>query len=306
MLPFNPSEQELVIVGLVRNLSSTIVSEVMRLDRVFGSFESRRWLVVESDSSDETLNELIKLQSTLDNFEYISEGVLEEKIPDRLARLSFCRNTYMKAISYEKKYGNTYWVAVIDLDSATPLLTAQKIESALASGVADAYSANLTGPYYDIVALRADGWVDDDPFSQYRQLIAEGESEKGAYKRAVRSKMLKIKDTAPPFEVRSAFGGFTIYKYEFFRGCRYGVIGAKDVNECEHVQANRDFRANGGKLVIFPSLTVAKYNQHTRYLHPVRRAFQPIISCIRQLVALTIGESKAHSLGSWLHAKTGL
>jgi glycosyltransferase involved in cell wall biosynthesis len=298
--------QHVVVVGLARDLATTLFDEVSRLAKVFAGFSRVSWLIIESDSEDDTPSELEKLQETIPNFEFVLLGNLRSRFPSRIERLAYCRNAYMQELSDRPELRFSDWIAVIDLDNATPLLDRSKVEEVVSSGTADAYSANQTGPYYDVFALRAKNWVEEDPFKSYRTLLAEGMPPQKAYKVAISSKMIRISEKATPIEVNSAFGGLTIYKTERILGLSYLPVNGRNTEECEHVVLNLAFRARGGIMTIAPTLTVAHYNQHTRYLKPSRRLVQPVISILRSALAMTLGEERAARIGNWLYKTTGL
>ncbi len=299
-------DSNVAIVGLVRDLGSSIKTEVLRINERFSSFANVSWILIESDSRDNTLDELQTLKLMLPNFSFQSLGALETAEPDRIRRLAKCRNAYVELLSNLDPELTPDWVAVLDLDSALPLLSKKAIEQTLTSGLADAYSANQAAPYYDLYALRASGWVDKDPFLTYQELLDTGVSKRRAYKLAVSGKMVVVRKDREPIPVESAFGGLTIYDATRFAGCRYSATNEFLEVECEHVAFNRQFTHAGGRLVIAPNLVVAGYNQHTRYLKPWRRALQPGIEALKLLTTVFLGERLTHRIGLWLFAKTGI
>ena len=300
------NQPHIYVVGLVRDLGSSIQKEVTRIDEIFSSLGRVSWMLIESDSRDHSLLELRDLVSKMPNFSFRSLGNLERQEPNRIRRLALCRNQYMEFLSGLDRDSKPDWVAVMDLDGAVPLLSKEIIQKTLLRGDADAYAANQKGPYYDIYALRATGWVESDPFVEYQELLDRGLNRKDAYGSAITQKMLVIDSSEPPITVQSAFGGLVLYRAERFLRCIYSAVNDDGEIECEHVSLNKNFTDAGGRLVIDPQLVVAGYNQHTRYMRPFRKLVQPLIGGIRIVSNFILGESLTHRIGIWLFAHTGL
>ena len=68
----------LAIVGLARNCEKTIRADIERLKGAVSDAKSIVWLIVESDSTDNTVIELKKLQNEIKNFQFVSLGILEK------------------------------------------------------------------------------------------------------------------------------------------------------------------------------------------------------------------------------------
>src|SRR5262249_54154974 len=110
------SSKNLLIAGLARDCGTTIEAEIMRLLAALDCFGNISWLIVESDSVDNTLDILNKLELTIPNFRFLSLGVLRDKLSDRTARLAYCRNQYLKELRTNPLYENVDYLAVADLD----------------------------------------------------------------------------------------------------------------------------------------------------------------------------------------------
>ena len=157
--PAVPSTRHVLVVGLARNVAACLRTTVHRLARaITPQAQSVQWLVIESDSSDETVRELASLERDLPDFRFISLGTLSLTIPLRTARIALCRNQYLSAIRQDARYRHVAAVVVADLDGVCDLLTPAAFASCWVRDDWDACMANQRGPYYDIWALRHPLW----------------------------------------------------------------------------------------------------------------------------------------------------
>jgi len=86
---------KILIVGLTTNRSKKIIKEHKILRDAFSEFELDFYFV-ESDSNDDTLKYLKLLCEEFENFAYTSLGDLKSKIPNRVSRITHCRNKYLE------------------------------------------------------------------------------------------------------------------------------------------------------------------------------------------------------------------
>jgi len=296
----------LIVCGLARNLESEIRPTIERLASNFKKLGDLSVVVVESDSEDKTLDTLIQMKSEIDSLHVVSLGRLEARLPNRIDRLSRCRNAYVDYIRNNFTVEDDAWVCVVDLDGIASNIPIDEITLAISSGMADAYTANQEGPYYDIFALRCHGWVEKDPFLSQRELMLQGFSEKTAHKKAILDSMKRIPPSSPPVIVDSAFGGLAVYRMRYFVASHYSPVNETGLPQCEHVEFSRQFRKSGGRIVIWPKLVIGGYNQHSRYLHPVRRFFTPLISLIRRILVKTLGSNKTEKLSQKIVKRLGI
>ena len=160
----------LAIVGLARNCEQTIRADIQRLKASAQNAKSIVWLIVESDSSDNTIAELEILQSEIENFQFASLGNLSETIPKHTDRISHCRNYYADKIRIDHRFSNIDYVVVADLDGLNNKLNQTSFESCWERTDWDMCAANQDGPYYDIWALRHKEWCPEDCWAQYKFL----------------------------------------------------------------------------------------------------------------------------------------
>src|SRR5262245_45711953 len=90
--------RKFLVVGLVRNCASSVRADVARLAKALSPSGDVRWLLVESDSGDDTLEVLGQLRQEIAGFDYCSLGRLRDRIPQRTARIAHCRNVYLEAL----------------------------------------------------------------------------------------------------------------------------------------------------------------------------------------------------------------
>lgn len=262
------NNKKILIVGVIRNGEKTISSEIYSLQNAFSSFSQINWLIVESDSSDNTLGKLTELSQTIDNFIYHSAGNLAEKMPLRTERLAFCRNIYLDEIRGNPFYSDFEYIAVADLDGVNNLLTQDGVRSCFEKNMWDVCTANQLGNYYDIWALRHPIWSPGDCWEQYRYLNQFAKSPQESANllfAAVHSKMVVIPMDAEWIEVESAFGGLAIYKRETLIKCDARYVGLNKNGEeiVDHASLHLGITQNGYKIFINPRLINTDFTEHS-------------------------------------------
>lgn len=286
----------LVVAGVVRNAERTLSRDIKRLARGLRGQFRVEWVIVESDSSDRTVNRLKKLSSRYRDFHFESLGDLEPKIPDRVERISHCRNRYLEIIEARNSLSGSDWVLVVDLDNLNRRVAGREILKLTQNTEASAYFANQLGPYYDIFALRHPVWNPEDFSLQTETLENLGISPKLARAIAVEAKMVRIEKTGPLIFVDSAFGGMALYSFGALKAQRYSTDVAGSRRVCEHVGLNLSLRSMGHKLAISPSLVNARYTEHTANFHPVFRITKWISARLRQPLIKILGQDAAVKL----------
>ena len=245
---------KILIAGLARNCRTTLVPSIRQLQTLFGSDVSLSFFLVESDSTDGTQQLLEKLAREIPRFNYKALGNLEPEIPSRILRIAHCRNQYLRYLRDQLTSSNGIeYLVVADFDGVNSRISPpQTIETLLSRGTI--VSANQKGRYYDILALRASSWVEED----YRTSISKDQTSLNrftGYLNFVSSKQRRISKNDPPIRVESAFGGLAIYPVHLLDGCKYEPKKlSSGVWECEHVGFNAQALKNGGQMIILPSL----------------------------------------------------
>ena len=256
--------QSILVVGLTRNSSETITADVFRILSALKSCSKIYWLLVESDSEDDTHEKLEELGNKITNFRFISLGELRSNMPLRTERIAYCRNKYIEEISGNLLYKDIEYVIVIDFDGVNDLITEYAIISCWDRVDWDVCTANQRGPYYDIWALRHKDWSPNDCWSQYRFLVFNKLKVKKAKFAAVYSRMIEINEDSEWIEVDSAFGGLAIYRKKTLTDVVYVGLDECGDEVCEHISANNQIKSKGYRIFINPKLINCAYNDHTK------------------------------------------
>lgn len=245
-----PEESSLLIIGLARNVESTIRKEVETLKSAFSDFLIVRFLIVESDSNDKTLSELKDLRLIDEKVHFESLGHLSSKIPNRIDRISFCR---AKAQEFARSMTvNLDYVVVADLDGVNNLIDKASVRSCWVGSDWDVCTANQEHSYYDIYALRHPELAPGDCWLEYLELRSRGVHPMKALNDAVFIRQVHIPKESKWIEADSAFGGLAIYTVEAFMAGRYMSRRESGEVVCEHVLFHESLRAQGKKLFINP------------------------------------------------------
>ena len=278
------------VVGLARNCEQTISDDIHRINKALKDAASVVWLIVESDSNDDTVQKLENLQSEIPNFHFATLGKLADTIPKRTDRISHCRNYYAEELRNNPSFSNVDYVVVADLDGLNNKLTKEAFESCWRRDDWDMCAANQAGPYYDIWALRHKEWCPDDCWAQYKFLNTYRLDFERNLWASVYSKMITIPKETEWLEVDSAFGGLAIYKKKMFDDCKYVGITEAGEEFCEHVYFHRILKANGAKLFINPQFINAGLTEHTVGLLWKNRIKRQIKSKVKEALIKVIGK----------------
>ena len=246
------------VVGAVRNVGKSISSTIADIQRFCGVTQVHSWLFVESDSTDATLEALDYLAVRIPGLKFHSLGHLRSSVPERVLRIAMARQFALDRIRNEIEPEDV--VIVADCDGLTRSLVRNDLTRTLQlMGKYSAITANSIGRYYDILALRAKGWVEDDYRERRSRLMSSGQSFASAHFQSLVSKQ-KVVSGRHAFEVDSAFGGFAIYAGSAYLCSNYQITSGL---ECEHVHFNRRLRSHGHRICIDPELEVRPERIHT-------------------------------------------
>ena len=91
-----------LLAGPVRNVESVIAQETRSLVNALSCFKEVHTLIVESDSSDNTLDSLAQLKLTTNNFDYISLGALQKSLHKRTQRIALARNEIVDQVARDR------------------------------------------------------------------------------------------------------------------------------------------------------------------------------------------------------------
>lgn len=261
-------DSRFLIVGLARNCSRFIEGNINILKKSFSSAKEISFLIIESDSIDNTKEQLKYLKEATNNFDFVSLGNLVPVFPKRTERIAYCRNYYLREISENSLYQNIDFVVVADLDDVNNGLTSEAVHSCWDTDIEwDVCCACQNGPYYDIWALRHTEWSPNDCLKQQSFLRELGESNFKSYYVSVLSRMINVSKNGKWIEVDSAFGGCAIYKRKYLLNVSYNGL-TNDVEEvCEHVSLNEMIKKKNGRIFINPNFINATVVAHARNSH---------------------------------------
>lgn len=281
------NELNFLIVGLTRDSENYLRNEINHFYDIFSNFGEVSFHFVESDSRDQTVSLLNSLSENSINLTFQSLGHLETRIEIRTERLRYCRNAYVKWI--REANINFDFIVVADFDRMNQRLSKTAVKSSLLkSSFWNACFPNQLFGYYDLYALRCQGWIERDFLPDLRAEISQLEPKIGhtfvsGIKRyfredAIRRELLyRNMKVLPPWRplipVESAFGALGIYKQSCFETSDYGSIEDKQ-SECEHVIFHRKLIATGASLVINPRMInswVNPYNLNKLFLTRLAR-----------------------------------
>ena len=144
--------KNLVIAAIARNIGSSFSRDLERIESAFADFKQITWIVVESDSSDDSVEILRRIAIERPSFNLVELGKLDNGISSRTERLALARNCYLDFIEMNRI--DLDFLAVVDLNSLNFLIDLHGIRSCFIRDDWDVVTANQSGPYYDIWALR--------------------------------------------------------------------------------------------------------------------------------------------------------
>ena len=247
-------DAEILITGPARNIAALIANEISGLYKAMRDFKCVHGLVVESDSDDGTVQQLVALKGHLLNFNYISLGRLVDQIPMRTARLAYVRNCIIKEVQTNPQYAKIDFIAMADLDGINRHISADAITQCWdVTENWDVITANQANTYYDVWTLRHRDWSPVDCMVQMHKLEPIlGES--AAQNLAVQAKQVHLSTNQGMIEVDSAFGGLGIYRRAAFLAGRYSGVNTAEQEESDHIAFHADLRKQGYRIYINSAL----------------------------------------------------
>ena len=271
----DPATLDVVICGVARNCARSIERDIRTLLRAAALFKKVQVLVVESDSSDDTLALVQALGAQNGKVRGIGLGSLRERHPKRTERIALARNACLDELASNPLYAAASHMIMVDLDGMCRHLTGEALASCWAVGAPpwDVCGANQGDYYYDVWTIRHPQWCPGDAWREH-ELLVPVLGVTAADEVALFSRMVHIAPTRPWIEVDSAFGGLAIYRRSAIGAARYVGLDAQGREVCDHVGLHLSMRAAGRRIFINPALINARSTKHAgrkKLLRSLRR-----------------------------------
>jgi hypothetical protein len=271
------NKPKIIVAGTVSNVGKRISKELPQLVNALSGFEIASIILVESDSSDNTIDEINAL--TIPNLQLVTLGSLRTAISNRIDRIRYCRNIYIEQIRKVMRNKDIEYVVIADLDGMNRSINRKSIDSCFGNYEWDVVLANQTLGYYDLLPLRAENWLKRDCFETLREIQESMQLElptsksilsrirtfflyDKCRKKAIYSNMRRIPRKSDWVEVDSGFGGLGIYKSYIFELFDYSETSQFSEPRSEHLALNEKIRANSGKIMINPRLINNHWNTY--------------------------------------------
>ncbi len=275
---------DIQVVGVVSNVTKKQLGKSYRqIEKAFSSQGKLKWTIVESNSTNRTVQYLNALSGKKGNIKVQTLGVDLEG--SRIQRIARARNFALAVLKETVgQYSSMNSILVVaDLDGINNKLRVPRDLLARSILLRAAFFPIQKGPYYDISALRHKSWAPNDPWQQFSELERVLGSD-AAHQIAIAARQIIVPKDACPFEVDSAFGGIAVYPLHevISSGILYETLGPEGNEECEHVSFNRQLADLGVRLIVDPSFTNAKYTEHTLRKAPIFGAYLRFRTWVRK------------------------
>jgi len=250
---------KLLIAGTCRDIEKYWENTKKSLDIIFNSINDYICVIVESNSSDNTLNCLNDwAKQDINKRIIISLGQLDEIENSRTMRIAQGRNKYMSYFRENNLFETYDYMLVVDLDDILNIESnfREQLDSCFKIKDWDAMSSNRSDRYYDIWALRSnseilfcdfdcnihyDDYLLSISFCKFsgRKIVTKisNNPRKKEYQRNPEILWKNIPRNYGFIECSSAFGGMTLYKTKMIKDKVYNG----DIT-CEHLSFNEGLK----------------------------------------------------------------
>jgi hypothetical protein len=257
-------KKKIVIASIAKDIEKTFHKDYFRILNSFSDFEIVKWIIIESNSIDNSISVLREFASgsNILHFESLNDSLENETLRTKI--LAAARNKYLYILRELPNTNEIKYLVVCDLNNLNNKLQKKSILSCWDVKNWAAVTSNQSGPYYDIWALRHKFWNYTDCWESYSEMNKIYGNSKLALWNSVYSKMIKIPQKSIWINVDSAFGGLAIYDTKYIDDCSYNGITPNGTQICEHVSFNQGIKNNLGEIYINPKLINFKYTNHSR------------------------------------------
>jgi hypothetical protein len=262
---FGLQEKPVLVVGIVKNIEKTLKKDIQNISTALEFFKEVHWFLVQSDSTDKSEQILSEIKKININFKYLSIDIPENSYSFRTERLAIGRNKYLSYIRENIDPIQFPYIVIADFNLLNNKLSSEAVLSSWSRDDWDVVTANQSGRYYDIWALRHPLWSPNDCWEQHEFLKKYIKIPEIVNAYSIKSRMLRIPKGSDWIPVESAFGGFAIYKSNFLMHSFFyeGKTEAGNM-VCEHVNFNKNIKDSGARIFINTSLINTKYTDHSR------------------------------------------
>jgi glycosyltransferase involved in cell wall biosynthesis len=255
-------DSSIVVVGIVKDISSTIHQDLKQFKSALSEFRNIKWFLVESNSTDDSVQVLEGLRQSEENFRFVTLPT-SSKHESRIPGMSEGRNRYLEELQENQIYHDCDLVVVADFNALNDLIDKFSIATCFTREDWDICCANQNGPYYDVWALRHRLWSPNDCWQELSFLRNFIKYPEKALYAAVHSRMITIPRDSSWIKVESAFGGFAFYKRQLMIKSRYSPYDSDGNIVCEHVPFHLNLVNDGARIFINPGLINTKITDHS-------------------------------------------
>jgi hypothetical protein len=272
---FGLQEKPILVVGIVKNIEKTLKKDIQNISAALKFFKEVHWFLVQSDSTDKSEEILSEIKKININFKYLSIDTPENSYIFRTERLAIGRNKYLSYIRENIDPLKFPYIVIADFNLLNNKLSSEAVLSSWSRDDWDVVTANQSGRYYDIWALRHPLWSPNDCWEQHEFLKKYIKIPEIVNAYSIKSRMLRIPRGSDWISVESAFGGFAIYKSNFLMH-NFFYEGKNEAGKmiCEHVYFNKKIKQSGASIFINTSLINANYTDHSRRMSPAYSFFR--------------------------------
>lgn len=257
-------DSTLIIVGALCNSSKEIPLVFKNIEKISKLFLKTRCILIESDSTDNTLEVLRETKNKYTNIpvEVYTFGNLKQKIFHRTGRIAAARNFYLDIV--EDKYLDYDYLLVLDFnESNTDELSIDGVISNFKYKDWDMICANQEQIYYDLWALRHPTWMPFDCWDWNN--VPSFMNREQVHNIYVKSRFVHIDKTHNLIAVESAFGGSAFIKIQSLQRARHLSVDKDGKETCEWVSFCKNLNNKNPKIYINPAFI----NQTTLSRHVV-------------------------------------
>ncbi|WP_170561234.1 hypothetical protein [Ruegeria atlantica] len=265
-VPATDNEISMNIVGAVRNGGSALKETIHRIEDLSKRLGQHSVIIATNDNTDDTDQILSEYKERCAEVQVIRLDGMISGISERVERITAARNSILESLE-KSSFDNTLTL-MLDLDGPNVRLNPEAVLAAAKRSEFswDAVFANSTPAYYDLYALRCQGWCEEDVWQQIhnarKPLFGKRKWRRSLLKTMIHDRQFHIPADCGLIPVDSAFAGAGLYKTQALHGLRYKCRDEENRLVCEHVLFHQEMRSRGARLYIDPALTTTAPQEH--------------------------------------------